>query len=147
MEVGVRGGMGLYIYLSLHCHHQNDSCIKVGSDESYFNVSVIVRDKVTRRCSQTLTFEEKGEPKRNRTEVFPLTSLTPYRWATPAHASSALRYCCSKYSSQGGYVRALHQTNWFSAGGMTLSRQMDHYEKYVRDGRPNLPTNEPLIGS
>ena len=28
------------IYLSLHCHHQNDSCIKMGSDESYFNVSV-----------------------------------------------------------------------------------------------------------
>ena len=28
------------IYLSLHCHHQYDSCIKVGSDESHFNVSV-----------------------------------------------------------------------------------------------------------
>ena len=28
------------IYMSLHCHHQNDSCIKIGSDESYFNVSV-----------------------------------------------------------------------------------------------------------
>ena len=28
------------IYLSLHCHHQNDTCIKVGSDESHFNVSV-----------------------------------------------------------------------------------------------------------
>ena len=28
------------IYLSLHCHHQNDSCIKTGSDESHFNVSV-----------------------------------------------------------------------------------------------------------
>ena len=27
-------------YLSLHCHHQNDSCIKMGSDESHFNVSV-----------------------------------------------------------------------------------------------------------
>ena len=26
--------------LSLHCHHQNDSCIKTGSDESHFNVSV-----------------------------------------------------------------------------------------------------------
>ena len=26
------------IYLSLHCHHQNDLCIKV-SDESHFNVS------------------------------------------------------------------------------------------------------------
>ena len=28
------------IYLSLHCHHQNNSCIKMGSDESHFNVSV-----------------------------------------------------------------------------------------------------------
>ena len=23
------------IYLSLHCHHQNDSCIKMGSDERH----------------------------------------------------------------------------------------------------------------
>ena len=38
------------IYLSLHCHHQNDFCIKMGSDESHFNVSLIVRDKVTRQC-------------------------------------------------------------------------------------------------
>ena len=36
-------------YLSLHCHHQNDFCIKMGSDESHFNVSLIVRDKVTRQ--------------------------------------------------------------------------------------------------
>ena len=27
------------IYLSLHCHHQNDFCIKMGSDESHFDVS------------------------------------------------------------------------------------------------------------
>ena len=73
------------IYLSLHCHHQNDFCIKMGSDESHFNVSLIVRDKVTRPCPQTTTFEEKGEPKRIRTEVPLLTSLTPYRWAKPAH--------------------------------------------------------------
>ena len=32
------------IYLSLYCHHQNDSCIKMSSDESHFNVSLIVRD-------------------------------------------------------------------------------------------------------
>ena len=65
------------IYLSLHCHHQNDS-----SDESHFNVSLTVRDKVTTiQCPQTtLTFEEKGEPKQIRTEVLLLvTSLTPYR--------------------------------------------------------------------
>ena len=36
MEVGERE----VIYLPLHCHHQNDSCIKMGSDESHFNVSV-----------------------------------------------------------------------------------------------------------
>ena len=28
------------IYLSLHCYHKNDFCIKMGSDESHFNVSV-----------------------------------------------------------------------------------------------------------
>ena len=72
------------IYLSLHCHHQNDSCIKVGSDESHSNVSLIVRDKVTRQCPQTTTFVEKGEPERIRTEVPLFTSLTPYRYAKPA---------------------------------------------------------------
>ena len=67
------------MYLSLHCHHQNDSFIKMGSDESHFNISLIVRDKVTRQWSETTIFEEKGEPKRIRTEVPLLTSLTPYR--------------------------------------------------------------------
>ena len=75
MEVG----RGKLLCLSLHCHQQNDSCIKVGSDESRFNVSVIVRDKVTRQCPQTTIFDEKGEPKRIRSEVPLLTSLTPYR--------------------------------------------------------------------
>ena len=45
-----RWGKREIIYLSLHCHHQNDSCIKMGSDESHFNVSVIVRGRVTRQC-------------------------------------------------------------------------------------------------
>ena len=80
------------MYLSLHCHHQNDSCVKVGSDESHFNVSLIVRDKVTRQCPQTTAFEEKGEPKRIRTEVPPLANLKPYREAKPK------RPCGSIYS-------------------------------------------------
>ena len=75
MEVGKRES----IYLSLHCNHQNDSCIKMGSDESHFIVSLIVRNKVTRQCPQSTTFEEKGEKKRIQTEVPLLTSLTPYR--------------------------------------------------------------------
>ena len=37
MEVG--GGGGEIIYLLLHCHHQNNFCIRMGSDESHINVS------------------------------------------------------------------------------------------------------------
>ena len=81
MELGERE----IIYLSLHCHHQNDSCIKMGSDERHFNVSLNVRDNASIQCPETTIFEEKGEPKRIRTEVPLLTSLTPYRWAKPGH--------------------------------------------------------------
>ena len=46
----------MIIYLSLHCYHQNDSCIKTGRDERHFNVSLIVRDKVRSQYPQTTTF-------------------------------------------------------------------------------------------
>ena len=36
MEVG---GEADYIPIATDCHHQNDFCIKVGSDERRFNVS------------------------------------------------------------------------------------------------------------
>ena len=49
----------------------------MGSDESHFNVSLIVRDKVTKQCRQTTTFEVKREPKQIQTEVPLLTSLPP----------------------------------------------------------------------
>ena len=69
------------LYLTLRCHHQNDSCIKMDSDESHFNVSVAGSDGQSHKTVSTNhnLFEEKGEPKRIRTEVLPLTSLTPYR--------------------------------------------------------------------
>ena len=52
MEVG-RGELEI-ICLSLYCYHQSDSCsIKIGSDESHFNVSLIVRDKVTIKTEST----------------------------------------------------------------------------------------------
>jgi len=57
-EIPGGGGRGR-LYLTLHCHHQTDSCIKMGSEESNFNVSLIVRDKVTKRCPQTTNFEER----------------------------------------------------------------------------------------
>ena len=75
MEVGKRET----IYLSLHCHHQNDSCIDMGSNESHLvSVGSDGQSHKTVFTNHSL-FEEKGEPKRYRTEVFPLTSLTTYR--------------------------------------------------------------------
>ena len=77
------GGGGGIIYLSLHCHHQNDSCIKMGSDGSRFNVSVGSDGQSHRTVSTNHNLsEEKGEPKRYRTEVLPLTNLKPVlNWA------------------------------------------------------------------
>ena len=52
----------------------------MGSDESHFNVSLIVRDKVTRPCPQTTTFEQKGEPKRYESNGRgPSASVPAYR--------------------------------------------------------------------
>ena len=73
MEVGVKGDYYTYRYTV------TTRMTPALSDESHFNVSLIVRDKVTRQCPQTTIFEEKGEPKRIRTEVPLLTSLTSYR--------------------------------------------------------------------
>ena len=59
------GGTREIIYLSLNCHHQNDSCIKMGSDESHFNVSVGSDGQSHKTVSTNHDlFEEKGEPKR-----------------------------------------------------------------------------------
>ena len=74
----MEGGKNKIICLSLHWHHQNDSCTKMGSDESQFNISSIVRDTVTRQCPQTTAFEEKGEPKRIRTEAPCLLAESPF---------------------------------------------------------------------
>ena len=50
----------------------------MGSDESHFNVSVGNDGQSLKTVSTNYNlFEEKGEPKRYRTEVLPLTSLTP----------------------------------------------------------------------
>ena len=67
-EGGMWGGRGGgIIYLSLHCHHQNDFCIKVASDESHFNVSLIVRDKVTRlSTNHNFSRERRAEADSNR---------------------------------------------------------------------------------
>ena len=80
-ERGMEMGREVDYIPIVHCHHQNDSSFKMGSDESHFNVSLIVRDKVTRQCAhKPQPFSREGkEPKQNRAEALLNISLTPYR--------------------------------------------------------------------
>ena len=67
MEVGgERDYIYIYIYIPLHYHHQNDSCIKMGSDESHFNVSV--------GNPQTTTFLKRKE---NQSGIEPMSFRLP----------------------------------------------------------------------
>ena len=73
----------------------------MGSDESNFNVSVGSDGQSHKTVSTHHNlFEEKGEPKRYRTEVLPLTNLTPYRYAKPAHERA--------HASGGVYVPCIY---------------------------------------
>ena len=62
------------MYLSLHCHHQNDSCIKMGSGDSHFRVSLIVRDRVSKQCPQTTTVLRE-----RRAEAYSSRGPSPYQ--------------------------------------------------------------------
>ena len=65
------GKWEIIIHLSLHHQHQNDSCIKMGSNKSHFNVSVTVRNKVTRQCPQAITFlNRKGSQSGTEMRLF-----------------------------------------------------------------------------
>ena len=93
------------------------TCIKMGSEESHFKVSLIVRDKVTRQCPQTTTFEEKREPKRYRTEVLPLTSLPTAlplgHTGSHAHKRFKRTLFIPKYRAQmEKWLNALRGTLW-----------------------------------
>ena len=48
----------------------------MGSDENRFNVSLTVRDKVTRQCPQTTTFEERGDRSGIETSCQPIKKIT-----------------------------------------------------------------------
>ena len=51
MEVGERGRLYTYRYTVT----TRMTCIKMASDESHFNVSLTVRDKVARQCQESTT--------------------------------------------------------------------------------------------
>ena len=71
---GTEGGGRGRVYTYRYTVTTRMTCIKMGSNESHFNVSLIVRDKVTRQCPQTTIFEEKGES-RHRVFLYPALAL------------------------------------------------------------------------
>ena len=77
---GFGGGGRGRVYTYRYTVTTTMTCFKMGSDESRFNVSLIVSDKVTGQCPQTTTFEEKGEPKREPRSIrLPAYRLTARR--------------------------------------------------------------------
>ena len=78
MEVGGRGRLYTYRYTA-DTTRMTSALRWAAMRVILMFPTLIVRDKVARQCPQTTTFEEKGEPKRIRTEVPLFTSLTPYR--------------------------------------------------------------------
>ena len=98
---GEKGGKGVWkwgerevIYLSLHYHHQNDSCIKMRSNESHFSVSAGSDGQSHKTVSTNHLFEEKGELKWYQTEVLLLTSLTATPNRLTKHLLSANESFC-----------------------------------------------------
>ena len=84
------------LYLTLHCHHQNDFCIKMGSNESHSDVSLIVRGIVTRQYPQ----KKWAEAKSNQSPVYQTNTFTPRpNWLTS--------FCCITWGY--GNFASVHQ--------------------------------------
>ena len=69
MEVG--GGKRESIYTYRYTVSIRMTCIKMGSDESHGNVSLVVRDKVTRQCPRRKESRSGIEPRSFRLPARP----------------------------------------------------------------------------
>ena len=120
----------------------------MGSDESHFNVSLIVRNKVTRQCSQTTILEEKREPKQIRTEVPLLTSLTARPKRLTGQGFTYMQIYIRRVRVQdippvlkaGAHWSEVHKDgpNWSGPGA--------HLHKDIRRGHPVLKAWAAPIG-
>ena len=130
--------------------------LRWGSDESHFNVSVGSDGQSHRTVSTNHNLlEEKGEPKRYRTEVLPLTSLTPYRHAKPAHilecpisrvtsCGRVWRKGARKESESWSGVSLLLQRSWML---MSTPRARAARQEPVMEGSTSSATATPAARS
>ena len=76
-EVRKRGRL----YATLYCHHQNDFCIKMDSDENHFNVLFVAKDTVT------ITI------KRNSVSPYTTTLQSQITSSDPERTPAVTRHC------------------------------------------------------
>ena len=164
LGTGRRGGGGVWrlgkreiiyiynIYLSLHCHHQNDSCIKMGSNVSHFNVSVRSDGQSHKTVSTNHNLsEERGELKQYWTQVLPLTSLTPYLWAKLAHIKHHERRTIYIHSELHTHTTKHMNTNQLSISHsnvyiqwyMYTSQLVKKYDQYSLNSFPWVSLSPP----
>ena len=88
----------------------------MGSDESHFNVSLGVRDSHKTVSTDHNISEDKGEPKRIRTEVPLLTSLTPYCCAYIALHCRHQRDCALRWTAMNAILKTISATTFEEKG-------------------------------
>ena len=95
----MEGGGEEIIYLSLHCHHRNDSSIKTGSDESHCNISYNCVGKIHKSVHRPQLLKKKEsrsgfEPRPLRLPGLPLgrTGSTIIKLAITLNRSCAPRW-------------------------------------------------------
>ena len=77
---GYGGGGRGRLYTCRYTVTTRMTCIKKGSDKSHFNVSSVVRDKVTRQCPQITTFLKRKESR---------SGIEPRSFRLPAYRLTA----------------------------------------------------------
>ena len=77
---GYGGGGRGRVYTYRYTVTTRMTCIKMGSNESHFNVSLVLRDKVTRLCPQTTIFLKRKESR---------SGIEPRSFRLPAYRLTA----------------------------------------------------------
>ena len=71
----------------------------MGSDESHFDVSLIVRDRVTRQWPQMTTFEEKGGPSNRGPSAYQLNAMLLCQTGSQLFIVVVDRFCIALFST------------------------------------------------
>ena len=152
-----RWGESEIIYLSLRYHHQNDLCIKLGSDESHFNVSYLKKIRDSHKTVSTdhnfwrerrTEAEWNWSPSAYLPNALPLGQTSsrtevvyqPYRWAKPAH-EQGFKVLLSFWplgAKKRSYIRTRHSL-WTNTCVLLINNYHTLYiKKYLKNAQTQI---------